>query len=104
MRRGCRVDVLHRAAQQAVQLPVGGDPVEQAALPVAVAVGDPSWTPLVGVDDMGSWHRGARLPSVRSASPSLLSPLLQVRLLRLGHLAHQHWHPIFCLALNCAQQ
>ena len=98
--RACRVDVLHRAAQQAVQLPVGGNPVEQSALPVAVAVGDASWV-LVGVDNMGSWHRGACLSSVGTTSPSLLT-LLQVRLLRLGHLAHQHWHPLFCLAFNCS--
>ena len=100
-----RVDVLHGAAEQAVQLPVRGDPVEQSALPVAVAVGDASWLMLVSsIDDMSSWHRGARLPSVRSTSPSLRLALLQVGLLRLGNLAHQHGHPLFCLAFNCAQQ
>ena len=61
--RARRVDVLHGPAQQAVQLPVGGDPVQQSTLPVAVAVGDPSCL-LVGVDNVGSWHRGARLASM----------------------------------------
>ena len=59
-----RVDVLHRAAEQAVQLAVGRDPVEQSALPVAVAVGDASLRVSLGVDDMSSWHGGARLTSV----------------------------------------
>ena len=102
--RARRVDVLHGATEQAVELPVRRDPVEQPALTVAVAVGDrgdPAWVLLV--DNVGSRHRGACLPSVRSTSPSLFS-LFQVRLLRLSHLAHQHRHPLLCLAFDCSQQ
>ena len=90
-----RVDVLHGAAEQAVKLPVGRDPVQQTALSVAIAVWDSRM--LLGVDDVLSRDvDGAGLPSVRSASPLLLLPkmlllLIEVGLLCLGDLAHQGW-------------
>ena len=92
-----RVDVLHGAAEQAVKLPVGRDPVQETALTVAIAVWDPPRM-LLGVDDLLSRDvDGAGLPSVRSASPLLLLPkmllllLIEVGLLCLGDLAHQGW-------------
>ena len=90
-----RVDVLHGAAEQAVKLPVGRDPIQQTALTVAIAVWDPRV--LLGVDDVLSRDvDGAGLPPVRPASPLLLLPrmlllLIQVGLLCLGDLAHQSW-------------
>lgn len=90
-----RVDVLHGAAEQAVKLPVGRDPVQKTALTVAIAVWDPRM--LLGVDDVLSGDDGAGLPPVRSASPLLLLPkmmlllLIEVGLLCLGDLAHQSW-------------
>ena len=104
-----RVDVLHGAAEQAVKLPVGRDPVQQTALTVAIAVWDPVRM-LLGVDDVLSRDvDGAGLPPVRPASPLLLLPrvllLIQVGLLCLGDLAHQSWQPpVFRLALHRAQQ
>jgi len=107
-----RVDVLHGAAEQAVKLPVGRDPVQQTALTVAIAVWDPVRM-LLGVDDVLSRDvDGAGLPSVRPASPLLLLPkmllvlvLIQVGLLCLGDLAHQSWQsPLLGLALHRAQQ
>ena len=95
LRRARRVDVLHGAAEQAVKLPVGRDPIQQTALTVAIAVWDPRV--LLGVDDVLSWDvDGAGLPPVRPASPLLLLPrmlllLIQVGLLCLGDLAHQSW-------------
>ena len=91
-----RVDVLHGAAEQAVKLPVGCDPVQQTALTVAIAVWDPVRM-LLGVDDVLPGDDGAGLPPVRPASPRLLFPgmlvllLIQVGLLCLGDLAHQSW-------------
>ena len=90
-----RVDVLHGAAEQAVKLPVGCDPVQETALTVAIAVWNPRM--LLGVDDVLSGDvDGAGLPPVRPASPLLLLPrmlllLIQVGLLCLGDLAHQSW-------------
>ena len=90
-----RVDVLHGAAEQAVKLPVGRDPVQQTALTVAIAVWDPRM--LLDVDDVLSRDvDGAGLPPVRPASPLLLLPrvlllLIEVGLLCLGDLAHQSW-------------
>ena len=95
LRRARRVDVLHGAAEQAVKLPVGRDPIQQTALTVAIAVWDPRV--LLGVDDVLSRDvDGAGLPPVRPASPLLLLPrmlllLIQVGLLCLGDLAHQSW-------------
>jgi len=89
-----RVDVLHGAAEQAVKLPVGCNPVQQTALAVAIAVWD---SRMLGVDDVLSWDvDGAGLPPVRPASPLLLLPrmlllLIEVGLLCLGDLAHQSW-------------
>ena len=106
-----RVDVLHGAAEQAVKLPVGRDPVQQTALTVPIAVWDPVRM-LLGVDDVLSRDvDGAGLPPVRPASPLLLLPrmlllvLIQVGLLCLGDLAHQSWYPCgLRLALHRAQQ
>ena len=106
-----RVDVLHGAAEQAVKLPVGRDPVQQTALPVPIAVWDPVRM-LLGVDDVLSRDvDGAGLPPVRPAPPLLLLPrvllllLIQVGLLCLGDLAHQSWQPrVLRLALHRAQQ
>ena len=104
-----RVDVLHGAAEQAVKLPVGRDPVQQTALTVAIAVWDPVRM-LLGVDDVLSRDvDGAGLPPVRPASPLLLLPrvllLIQVGLLCLGDLAHQgRQPPVLGLALHRAQQ
>ena len=104
-----RVDVLHGAAEQAVKLPVGRDPVQETALTVAIAVWDP--VRMLGVDDVLSRDvDGAGLPPVRPAPPLLLLPrvlllLIQVGLLCLGDLAHQSWQPpVLCLALHRAQQ
>ena len=89
-----RVDVLHGAAEQAVKLPVGRDPIQQTALTVAIAVWDPR---VLGVDKVLSRDvDGACLPPVRPASPLLLLPrmlllLIEVGLLCLGDLAHQSW-------------
>ena len=109
LRRAGRVDVLHGAAEQAVKLPVGRDPVQQTALTVAIAVWDPR---VLGVDKVLSRDvDGACLPPVRPASPLLLLPrvlmllLIQVGLLCLGDLAHQSWQPcVLRLALHRAQQ
>ena len=105
-----RVDVLHGAAEQAVKLPVGRDPVQQTALTVAIAVRDPPRM-LLSVDDVLSRDDGAGLPPVRPASPLLflhgmmLLLLIQVGLLCLGDLAHQSWQPpVLSLALHRAQQ
>ena len=105
-----RVDVLHGAAEQAVKLPVGRDPVQQTALTVPIAVWDPVRM-LLGVDDVLSRDvDGAGLPPVRPASPLLLLPrvlllLIEVGLLCLGDLAHQSWQPcVLRLALHRAQQ
>ena len=91
-----RVDVLHGAAEQAIKLPVGRDPVQETALAVAIAVWDPRV--LLGVDDVLSRDvDDAGLPPVRPAPPLLLLPrvllllLIQVGLLCLGDLAHQSW-------------
>ena len=105
-----RVDVLHRAAEQAVKLPVGRDPVQQTALTVAIAVWDP--VRMLGVDDVLSRDvDGAGLPPVRPApsllllSGMLLLVLIEVGLLCLGDLAHQSWQsPLLGLALHRAQQ
>ena len=106
-----RVDVLHGAAEQAVKLPVGRDPVQQTALSVAIAVWDPVRM-LLGVDDVLSRDvDGAGLPPVRPAPPLLLLPrmlllvLIEVGLLCLGDLAHQSWQPpVLRLTLHRAQQ
>ena len=91
-----RVDVLHGAAEQAVKLPVGCDPVQETALTVAIAVWDPRM--LLGVDDVLSRDvDGAGLPPVRPTPPLLLLPrvllllVIQVGFLCLGDLAHQSW-------------
>ena len=94
LRRARRVDVLHGAAEQAVKLPVGCDPVQETALTVAIAVWDPRV--LLGVDDVLSGDvDGAGLPPMRPAPPLLLLPgmllLIQVGFLCLGDLAHQSW-------------
>ena len=106
-----RVDVFHGAAEQAVKLPVGCDPVQQTALTVAIAVWDPVRM-LLGFDDVLSGDvDGAGLPPVRPASPLLflhgmmLLLLIQVGLLCLGDLAHQSWQPpVLRLTLHRAQQ
>ena len=89
-----RVDVLHGAAEQAVKLPVGRDPVQQTALTVAIAVWNPRM--LLGADDVLSGDvDGAGLPPMRPTPPLLLLPgmllLIQVGFLCLGDLAHQSW-------------